>query len=252
MKKSPILLKFPPSYRLDEKWEALQKLNPEVRLEIWKKNALLIFEKTYVFEDFESVELVFDKKNKPTYRQILAIENQSEHYRIEIEAQKITVIMATSSLIGLLTFAVLGSIYAWLQKTKKGNGYAESTPYVFTENGEKIRREADASFISFEDYDQETQKKWVGKPIPVPPTLVIEIVSAKNGTKAAIWKMENIWIRFGSKIGVVVCPFSEKIYVFEKNNSYSQSIYLPFTHPKLEGYVGDFSEYIKDIRDNLD
>jgi len=250
MKKSPILLKFPPSYRLDEKWEALQKLNPEVRLEIWKKNALLIFEKTYVFEDFESVELVFDKKNKPTYRQILAIENQSEHYRIEVDTEKIILIMATSSFIGMLTASIIASLYFYFKK--KGYIFSESTPYVFTENGEKVRREADASFISFEDYDQETQKKWVGKPIPVPPTLVIEIVSAKNGTKAAIWKMENIWIRFGSKIGLVVCPFSEKIYVFEKNNSYSQSIYLPFTHPKLEGYVGDFSEYIKDIRDNLD
>jgi len=250
MKKSPILLKFPPSYRLDEKWEALQKLNPEVRLEIWKKNALLIFEKTYVFEDFESVELVFDKKNKPTYRQILAIENQSEHYRIEVDTEKIILIMATSSFIGMLTASIIASLYFYFKK--KGYIFSESTPYVFTENGEKVRREADASFISFEDYDQETQKKWVGKPIPVPPTLVIEIVSAKNGTKAAIWKMENIWIRFGSKIGLVVCPFSEKIYVFEKNNSYSQSIYLPFTHPKLEGYVGDFSEYVKDIRDNLD
>jgi len=251
--KSPLLLCFPPSYRISEKWELLQKQNPTLRLEYSKKDELLIFEKDIFFEYIESVELFFPKEIMPTYRQKQSIEHRSKSYRIESDAEKITIIMATSSLIGMLTFAVLGSIYIWLKNTKQGRGYAETTPYIFTEKGEKIRREADASYISYEDYDEKTQDNFgLGKAIPVPPTLVVEIVSAKYGTKAALWKMQNIWIRFGSKIGLVICPFTEKIYVFEKDHHYSQSIYLPFMHPKLEGYIGDFSEEVRKIRKNLE
>ena len=243
-----IVLHFPSSYVLATHIAELQAANPDVFLVNGKKNSLCIAEKNYAFDEIEAIEIHFPESLTPLYRQFLAICQKNENYRLEFAPQKINLIMGTSALIGLLTFAVLGSIYAWLAKTKKGNGYSETTPYIFKdENGKTFFKEADASFISFEDCPEEKQNKWLGKPIPVPPTLVIEIVSTKKGTKTAIFKMENIWMRFGSKIGLVICPFTETIYVFEKDKKYEQSIYIPFTHPDLDGYQGDFSNEVRKI-----
>jgi len=253
MKSSPLILHFPASYQLAEKFLSLRKLNSALHLELKSQDELWIFEKDFSFAHFESVDLYFPENQLISYQELLELEVQSTHYRLEQTPQKIIIIMATSSLIGFLTFAVLGSIYLWISKTKKGRGYAETTPYKFVdEHGHEIRREADASFIAFEDCSEEVQNSWEGGAAQAPPTFVVEVVSAKYGTKSARKKMEEVWMYHGAKVGIVICPFTEKIYVYDQNGTSEQSTDETFQHPDLEGYEGDFSKEIQTIQQELE
>jgi hypothetical protein len=51
----------------------------------------------------------------------------------------------------------------------------------------------------------------------------------------------------GVDVGIVVCPFSEKIYIFEKgtNGYITQSIYENFSHPLLPGYSENYGKFLK-------
>ncbi|MCX8000885.1 MAG: Uma2 family endonuclease, partial [Leptospiraceae bacterium] len=113
--------------------------------------------------------------------------------------------------------------------------------------GKKIRRIPDISYISFESVPKEVQKKWKGF-IPTPPNLVIEIVSAKYGLKQDLTKMQNVWMKTGVDVGIVICPFSEKIFIFEKGkpNYTEQSIHSDFSHPLLPDYSENFGKYLEE------
>lgn len=252
MKNSPLVLHFPSSCALSEQFDLLEKLNPEIRLKLKADKQLWIFEKDFSFDEVEFVDLKIPDNQYITYQKLVALEKNYEHYRLEQTPKKVTIIMGTSGLIGFLTLAVLGSIYVWISKTNKGRGYAETTPYKFKdEAGNVVKKESDASYISFEDCLEEVQNQWLGKPIEIAPTFAVEIVSAKYGTKPAKKKMEEVWMYHGSKVGIVICPFTEKIYVYDQKGKSEQSIYDVFQHPDLEGCLGDFSKEAKNIQQNL-
>ena len=71
--------------------------------------------------------------------------------------------------------------------------------------------------------------------------LVIEIVSA-------IKKVETVWMKVGVDVALVICPYSEKIYIFEKGATgyKEQSIYQDFSHPLLPGYSENFGKYLQE------
>ena len=159
--------------------------------------------------------------------------------------------MGTFSIIGLITSGIIISLGYWAKQRKKGRVWSETTEYHFTHDktGGKLVRMADVSFISYEDVPEEKQKQWGRSRIPVAPTLSVEIVSSKYGLKPALQKMEEVWMRYGTQLGLVVCPFSKTLFIFEhgKPGYHEQSIYEPFTHPLLPGYEGDFSEYVDEV-----
>jgi len=59
-----------------------------------------------------------------------------------------------------------------------------------------------------------------------------------------------LWMENDVELGIVVDPYSEKLYIFEKNVEHykEQSIFEPFTHYLLPDYVGDYSSLVQKIK----
>lgn len=76
--------------------------------------------------------------------------------------------------------------------------------------------------------------------------MALEIVSGKYGLKGDLDKMQTVWMPMGVDVGIVVCPYTETIYIFEKEKTgyTTQSIYKDFTHPFLPEYKENFGQYL--------
>jgi hypothetical protein len=252
-----ILLKIPEKYKITPPLiEEFKLLNLDLAIQQAPENSIILSEYGYKWDDYEFVELKF-----PT--NIFPDSNFDELYEINIENKQVnfeqpgnhSIIfkMGTFDTISLITGAIFASIYFWAKYKKSGRVREANVEYYLdkTKNPKEkgAVNMADVSYISYDKAPEAVQKTWQGR-IPIAPTLSIEIVSARFGLKPALRKMKKVWMDNGTDIGVVVCPFSKKIFIFDKfTTSYQeQSIYTKFTHPLLPGYEGDFSEYVDEIK----
>ncbi|MEM7184418.1 MAG: Uma2 family endonuclease [Spirochaetota bacterium] len=166
--------------------------------------------------------------------------------------EEIYIKMGIFAIIGIFTAFVTASLVNWVRKNKLGKPYSDPTEYELdVEPGKKRqKRIPDFSFISFAKVPQNVQKTWKQR-IPVSPSLAVEIVSTKKGLQKDLNKMQSVWIPSGVELGLVLCPYSEKIYIFEQNqNDYqTQSIYQDFSHPSLPGYKENFGEILQECRE---
>ncbi|HAN76700.1 MAG TPA: hypothetical protein DCQ31_02415, partial [Bacteroidales bacterium] len=156
----------------------------------------------------------------------------------------INIKMGTFDIIGIITMAIGGALYLWTTRTNKGLVRSENTEYQFkNEEGELKRYMADVSYIDFDKAPEDVQFKWK-KRSPVAPTLAIEILSSKKPIelKRNLTKMQQVWIKNGTDIGIVIDSFGKKYYVFEngKPEFVAEEIHKPFTHELLPGYTGNF------------
>ncbi|MCX7997482.1 MAG: Uma2 family endonuclease [Leptospiraceae bacterium] len=240
-------IRFPKSYPLKEKLSELQKLNPDFVLSVKGKNSLLICESAFLLEDYGYFGI---KLPGFTWKMFERLEKLNKEINFEFnDEEEIFIKMGIFALIGALTAAVLSSLYVWARSKNRGRVYADPGGYELDHPerpDKKIRRIPDISYISFESVSEEEQDSWDGF-IPHPPNLVIEIVSAKYGLTIDLKKMETVWMKTGVDVGIVICPFSEKIYIFEKGkpNHTTQSLYSDFTHPLLPEYFENFGKYWK-------
>ena len=248
-----ITLCFPKSFSFDDVFNTLQKRNKGIKLSLTNEKKLIIAEKDFAFTDIPYLE--FRLPNSITEIQLDEFNdvNQTLQYNSGVRPVSfewngndlIYVKMGTFGIISAITVAIVSGLYVWATKNKKGRVYSEEGEYRLSNSGKTERRKPDVSFISYNDVAEKDQKKWANSFITSPPTLVIEIVSSKAGLKKEFKKMKTFWMPSGAHIGVVVCPFNKKYYIFEPGKRQrSKSIYKIFTHPLLEGYDGDFSTYV--------
>ena len=209
-----------------------------------------------LIEDEGQNSLLLDLKNRLTETEYNELEEMNEDLlTFETENyQKIYLRMGTFGIISAITAVIMASFVVWAQKYKNGRIYTEEGEYKFEredETGEKqiIRRKPDISYISYDDVPEEEQNRWNKQYITTPATLAVEIVSSHRSLPKELKKMREVWMKYGTKLGLVICPFSKKIYVFEKDKEgyTEQSIYEKFTHELLPGYEGDFSMYIDEV-----
>lgn len=241
-----IRIRFPETYSLLEHLPSLQEKNAHIALCIENENLLVATEHVFSFEDYGNISLKLPGLSWKMFQDLHAL-NEELNFEFD-DTEEVWIRMGVFRLIGKLTAKILTSLVNWASSSKKGEVYADPTEYELDhprENGKKIRRIPDVSYISFSKADEETQNSWDGF-IPIPPNMAIEIVSAKKGLKQDLKKMEEIWMPTGVDVGIVICPFTETIYVFEKGNSghTTQSIFSPFTHPLLPGYSDTFGNYL--------
>jgi len=225
--------------------QSLQKLNPNLILEEKKQNYLQIFEKTELQTEY--IGLLVEQNFSEQEFELL--QDYNNELRFENVSNQLLLYKSMGGLISAITAIVIASFITWAMSKKRGRVYGEDADYKLPnpENEDEILwRKADVSFISYDSVTEQKQDTF-NKAIPVPPDLAIEIVSARYGLTPALWKIEFFWLKTGVKLGLVICPFSKKIYIFEKTKKYEQSIYLTFTHPLLPNYVGDFSTYVDKI-----
>ena len=245
-----IEVKIPKKYLLTEELiEEFQLLNLDMRIGKGNENTLLIAESDFCFDDYEYIELKFPTLVFPDsdFDALYEI-NPSELNFEQPGDHSILIKMGVFDTISQITAAILNTIFNWAIPDR-GRVRAETGEYEFKdESGNLKRYMSDVSYISFEKVPEEEQKKWKTR-IPIPPTLSIEIVSAPKSLKATLHKMRDVWINYGTDLGVVVCPFSKKLFVFEHNKKgyKEQSIYKPFTHPLLPEFEGNFSMYVDEV-----
>jgi Uma2 family endonuclease len=247
-------IQFPASYPLRERLEELQKANPDFVLTLENENSLIVAESTFLLEDYGYFGIKLPDFTAEMFDELHEL-NEEINFEFD-DKEEIFIRMAIFALISVFTAAVLSSFYVWAKSRKSGNVYSDPGGYELDDPerpGKKLRRIPDVSFISFDSVPEEEQENWDGF-IPVPPNLVIEIVSAKRGLKGDLKKMETIWMKNGADVGLVICPFTETIYIFESvgirhalsmAGYTSQSIHQDFSHPYLVGYSDNYGKYIK-------
>lgn len=247
-----IAIKLPDKYLLNtELLNEIQGLNADLKIGKTADNTLLVGELDFKFEDYEFIELKFPTTVFPdsNFDELYDI-NPDELNFEQPRNHSILLKMGVFRKIGAITSWINGTLVAWADKFNTGIVYGETTDYELKKKNsdETEIREADTSYISFEKASEEVQDSWE-KRIPIPPTLSIEIVSAKKSLKEALDKMANVWINYGTDLGLVICPFTRMVYIFEtgKEGYIAQSIFTIFTHPLLPGYEGDFSKYVDKI-----
>jgi Uma2 family endonuclease len=247
-----IKIRFPDVYNIDnERIRAIRTMNPSFNFEIELNNQLIIEAKEFSLLDCDYHEIHLEKFDEKLFDELLELNPESE-VNFEFSTNIIHIRMSTFGLISAITGMIIGGLIAWINFTNAGRLYTEDGQYKLEdpENpDESIRVNPDLSYISYDKVPVEEQKKWKKSFITSPPTLAIEIVSAKRSLKATLKKMNVIWMKAGTNIGIVICPFSKKYFIFESgsNEFIEKSIYEPFTHPLLPGYTGDFSKYVDEI-----
>jgi Uma2 family endonuclease len=226
--------------------DELERVNPDVLLSIDVENCLTIAESAFLFEDYGYFGIKVPGFTAAMFDELHEL-NEEINFEFD-DKEEIFIKMGIFALIGLITALIGASFVNWARSRNSGNVYSDPTEYELddSENPEKkLRRIPDISYISYDSVSKKKQSEWNGF-IPVPPNLVIEIVSAKRGLKNDLKKMQDVWMKNGADIGLVICPFSEKIYIFEKGISgySSQSIHSDFSHPMLPGYIDNFGKYV--------
>jgi Uma2 family endonuclease len=239
-------IQFPKNYSLRERLIDLQKCNPDFVLTLENENSLSVAESAFLLEDYGYFGIKLPDFTAEMFDELHEL-NTEINFEFD-DKEEIFIRMAIFALISALTMAIGASLYAWAKSRNSGKVYSDPGGYEIDDPerpGKKLRRIPDISYISFDSVPKETQKAWKSF-IPVPPNLVIEIVSAKRGLRGDLKKMEKVWMKNGADVGLVICPFSEIIYIFEKGNSdyTTQSIHQDFSHPYLEGYSDNFGKYL--------
>jgi Uma2 family endonuclease len=178
-----------------------------------------------------------------------------KHFTFETDNYQIIYLrMGTFAVISAITMAIGAGLFLWANQNKSGRVYTEDGEYKFERknaegHNEIIRRRPDISYMSYADVSEEKQKAGATSFITHAPTLAIEIVSSAKSLQTELDKMAAIWIKEGTKLGLVICPFTKKIYCFEHGKPHytEQSIYDDFTHHLLLGYTGHFSQYVDEV-----
>lgn len=253
-----ITLCFPESFSFDDvMFTTLQKRNKEYKLSLTDEKRLIIAEKDFAFIDTSYLEFRLPTNITEIQLDEFNDVNQALQYNSNVRPVSfewngndlIYVKMGTFGIISAITVAIISGLYAWSTKNKKGRVYSEEGEYRLSNSDKTERRKPDVSFISYKNVSEEKQDEWTNSFITSPPTLVIEVVSSKAGLKKEFEKMKTFWMPSGAHIGVVVCPFSKKYYIFEPGKRRrSKDIYKTFIHPLLEGYEGDFSTYVDKVK----
>jgi Uma2 family endonuclease len=246
-----ILLKFPPELALDSLTsKLLSEFNPEILVEIKDENCITIHGKDFPFCDIDFIGLKLPQKLEISYNQFEGFCELNELYKIErIENDVIRIYMGTPEMIGALTALILIVIGNWVRSHKQGKCYSEAVRFDFKQNDDIKTFECDFSYIAFEKATKEylNQHRFIN----IAPTFCIEIVSAKKGLKQNLRKMENEWMSAGTDIGLVVCPHSQKYFLFEKDKTGYQTFdfTIPFIHSLLPGLIVDFDAHWREVRD---
>ncbi len=255
-----ITICFPESFPADASMdEVLQQKNEDIRLYFTENKQLTISEKAFAFSDVPYLEFYLPHNiTESQLNEFVAANNTLQYVKgvrqvgFEWNGNNLIFIkMGTFAIISAITMAIGAGLFFWATKNKRGRVYTEEGEYSLSnpQNSNcKERRKPDVSYISYEQVPENIQNSWTNSFIDSPPTLAIEVVSTKKGLEKELSKMKQFWMTAGARIGLVVCPFTKTIYIFESGKPMTtQSVYQKFTHPLLPGYQGDFSAYMNTV-----
>ena len=241
-----IELQFPHTITFTpEAKKQMVSLNPGLRMQ-FTSCGVAISEGDIQFSimDFFKLRLPFKIQEEEFYQ----ISELNQDLKLEGDAGGIIINMGTLGLIGAFTAVILGTIYIWNRRMRKGRVFDSSTNHdLQTKDGKKYRI-PDVSFVAYEKFTSKVidSNYRVGS-----PTLCIEVVSHKDSLNQDMEKMEEDWINGGTEIGIVVCPHRKKYYVFERQQKGYETVSFsqPFTHKLLPELVLNFDALLQEAMD---
>ncbi len=177
---------------------------------------------------------------------LVALADENQDYKLEVDQSKIYISrMGTIEVISAFTALIIFTLTAWARYKKNGKVYSESAGYHLKAIGQK--RCPDASFIDFEDVAREILKQ--NKHLEHPPTLALEVISNEYDLPKEIQKMEKAWMKAGTKVGVLVNPYTQKYMVFEGKSKQEFDFKTVFKHQKLDELEIDFDALWREASD---
>ncbi|MCP5498880.1 MAG: Uma2 family endonuclease [Leptospiraceae bacterium] len=224
-----------------EKLDEIHALNQNFSFEVLEHN-LKIEEKVKGSFDRDFFKVIFPFPIQENFFDSMGEANRS--HRLEFDTEGIIIHMGTFGLVGAFSIVIIAAIYVWNKKHKMGRIFDSSTNHDIYSQGISKRRLADISFIKYEKFNSKIID--LGYRLGS-PTFCIEIVSNKNSLKENLEKMKNDWIPSGTELGLVVCPFRKKYYVFTGEGDYkTENFSVPFKNPILPGLILEFDKLLKE------
>lgn len=220
----------------------LQELNPALDLKA-SEHTITISEKDFLFSELGvfRIELPFVLGEE----ELEILEKEHDSVKLEWDEEGIIINMSTLGFIGIFTAAILITLGIWNRKQKMGKIVESSTGHDLEVDGKKIHRVPDIALHLEEKFTSALQQKMVRLGAPF---FCIEVVSHKNSLSHDLQKMEKDWIGAGTHIGLVVCPYREEYYLFEKGKSgyTNYSFSRIFTHSFLPELELDFGAILQE------
>ncbi len=230
------------SNRFLELFSKLQEINPAIDLKA-NEHTITIREKDFLFSELGvfriQLPFVLDEE------ELEILEKEQASIKLEWDEEGIIIHMSTLGFIGIFTAAILGTLYIWNRKQKMGKIVESSTGHDLEVDGKKIHRVPDIALHLEEKFTSALQQKMIRLGAPF---FCIEVVSHKNSLAHDLQKMEKDWIGAGTNIGLVVCPYREEYFLFEKGQSgYTKfSFSKIFTHSSLPELELDFGAILRE------
>jgi Uma2 family endonuclease len=252
MTENTIVLKLPKGVRFnDPQIEEIKRLNNSVEVRKGRQGAsLVIKEKDFIFEEVDFFEFYTFEGYTCTEKQLEALWRRNDELLLETNPDRTIIFkMFTSLLISSFSACVGGSLGIWNLEKKLGRVTGGKGVFIFPVSLKS--RVPDLAYTSFEKMKK--VNKWKSSYAKIAATLCIEILSNNNARELEknLAKMQNDWMPEGTDIGLVVDPFGEKYYMFEKGMTGQREIdfSIPFTHNLLPDLILDFGDLLKQVFD---
>ena len=230
--------------------QAMQMQNPYIFID-FNEDRLLLSEAALSFDKISFLELHFPFEITEEQYEKIAELNELEIKKIEYSPQTLYIYMGTIGLIGTFTVGIITVIAIWNKKYKKGKIFDSQADYILKQKDGSIRRkQPDVSFLAFKNIiDKMFNERGF---IVAKPYFIIEVVSNKYSLQKDLDKMKNDWLPAGMEVGLVVCPFRQKYYLFEKGKDEYQIFDFEqvFAHEKLPELELNFQELLEEAKEN--
>ncbi len=230
----------------------LEAENPHLRL-VASKEALYISGKNFALENRDFFTLHVNNQFHLNDSFIDAFLAENQHIKPEfILPGKIIINMLTPEMIAAFSALIIAGMVVWNRNSKKGRIYDGTARFDIEINREtyieKQRRAPDFSFVSFDKITREKLNQ--STYIQGSPSFCGEIVSQKHQLKVNLQKMREVWMASGTEIGLVICPYRKKYYLFDHSVHYSiHDFSKTFRHSQLPGLELDFAALLEEIND---
>ncbi len=110
---------------------------------------------------------------------------------------------------------VNGFVTMWAVNTKKGEAFSPSTGILLPDGAVKS---PDCAWVSDErlaKLDEEADEDF----LKVVPDFIVEIRSSTDSLKKVKAKMKDIWMANGVKLGWLIDPYSEKVWIYRNEEA---------------------------------
>ncbi len=165
----------------------------------------------------DAITLDISALGQLTDEKLLLLCRQNRNTRIERTCKGELVLMTPAgSETGSKNFTIIGELFMWNKQTKLGIAFDSSAGFTLA-NG--AMRAADAAWMTNERWEQVPVEDRSGF-AHICPDFVIELMSPSDRLAAARAKMDE-WIENGCRLGWLIDPKREKVYIYRADGSLS-------------------------------